>query len=146
MTDRNVDGKQARPRPDSLKGRVLLVDDDLEDLRRYSEALRHQGYEVRFSDSYREAEACLEQQTFDLVIVAQGSSTFEGQSVLARAIERDRHAPVLVLTRSVEMPCYLEAMQLGARDYLEKPSLPSEIGKLAERFLPHRPGNAQTST
>jgi DNA-binding NtrC family response regulator len=139
--DLNVVGRQAKRRPASLRRRVLLVDDDLEDLVRYSEVLRCQGYDVRSSTSYREGEAWLEQQTFDLVLVAQGSSNFEGHAVLERAIERNRHAPVLVLTRYVEVPCYLEAMQLGALDYIEKPSPPSEVGKLVERYLPDRGGS-----
>jgi CheY-like chemotaxis protein len=123
VVDLNVVGRQAKRRPASLRRRVLLVDDDLEDLVRYSEVLRCPGYDVRSSTSYREGEAWLEQQTFDLVVVAQGSSNFEGHAVLERAIERNRHAPVLVLTRYVEVPCYLEAMQLGALDYIEKPHL-----------------------
>lgn len=146
MTDQEAGGRRAKQRPDSIKGRVLLVDDDFEDLLRYSEILRLKGYDVRSSTSYREGEACLEQQAFDLVIVAQGSSDFEGHAVLARAIERDRHAPVLVLTRSIEMSCYLEAMQLGALDYLEKPVRASEVGILVERYLRNRgaktPGKA----
>jgi DNA-binding NtrC family response regulator len=138
----NVVGRQAKRRPDSPKRRVLLVDVDSEDLVLYSEVLRREGYDVHSSTSYREAEAWLEQRTFDLVIVAQGSSGFEGHAVLERAIERNRHAPVLVLTRYIEVPCYLEAMQLGALDYVEKPFPPSEVGKLVERYLPHHGGNA----
>jgi DNA-binding NtrC family response regulator len=140
--DPNVVGRQAKRRPDSPKRRVLLVDVDSEDLVLYSEVLRREGYDVCSSTSYREAEAWLEQQAFDLVIVAQGSSGFEGHAVLERAIERNRHAPVLVLTRYIEVPCYLEAMQLGALDYVEKPFPPSEVGKLVERYLPDQRGNA----
>ena len=77
-----------------------------------------------------------------LNFVSQGTSNFEGRGVLARAIEQDRHTPVLVLTRSIDMPCYLEAMQLGARDYVEKPLPPSEIGGLVARYLLTRPGTS----
>jgi FixJ family two-component response regulator len=59
--------------------------------------------------------------------------------VVASAIEQDRETPVLVLTRSIDMPCYLESMQLGARDYVEKPLLPSGIGSLAVRYVRTRP-------
>jgi DNA-binding NtrC family response regulator len=55
--------------------------------------------------------------------------------VLARAIERDRHAPVVVLSRSIDMPCYIEAIQSGALDYIEKPLVPSEIGLLVRNHL-----------
>jgi DNA-binding NtrC family response regulator len=33
------------------------------------------------------------------------------------------------------MPCYIEAMQCGALDYMQKPWLPSEIGLLVRKYL-----------
>jgi len=112
----------------------------LDDLRRYSKSLNHLGYDVRSFASYSAAAICLGLEAFDLVVVSQGTSNFEGRQVVARAIEQDRHTPVLVLTRSIDMPCYLEAMQLGARDYVEKPLPPSEIGSLVARYVLSRPG------
>jgi DNA-binding NtrC family response regulator len=47
--------------------------------------------------------------------------------VLERAKQLDRLRPVLVVTRSMNIPCYLEAMQMGAIDYLEKPIVPGEL-------------------
>ncbi|HEV2494913.1 MAG TPA: response regulator [Terriglobia bacterium] len=135
--DRRGEGSQQ-----SFKPRLLLVDEDFDDLRRYSNILSQAGYEVRSFACYDAAAACLALEAFDLIIVSQGSSNFEGRRVLARAMEKDRRTPVLVLTRSVEMPCYLEAMQLGARDYMEKPLLPSEIGRLAAKYVPTRLGAA----
>jgi FixJ family two-component response regulator len=54
----------------------------------------------------------------------------------------DRHTPVLVLTRSVDMHCYLEAMQLGAVDYLEKPLPAAEILRIVEIHLRPRATSA----
>jgi DNA-binding NtrC family response regulator len=118
-----------------VRPKLLLADDDLDDLRRYSKSLNHLGYDVRSFASYSAAATCLALENFDLVIVSQGTSSFEGRQVVATAIEQDRATPVLVLTRSIDMPCYLEAMQLGARDYVEKPLLPSGIGSLAVRYV-----------
>jgi two-component system phosphoglycerate transport system response regulator PgtA len=61
------------------------------------------------------------------VVVSQGTQAFEGRGVLDRAQQLDRHRPVLVLARCIDMPCYLEAMQMGASDYLEKPVSPAEL-------------------
>ena len=41
----------------------------------------------------------------------------------------------MVLTRCVDMQCYLEAMQMGAVDYLEKPLSDAEIVHLVETHL-----------
>ena len=58
---------------------------------------------------------------FDFVIVSQGSPAFETHPLVELTLARNRHTPVVVLARCLEMNCYLEAMQLGAADYLEKP-------------------------
>jgi len=124
------------------KGKLLLVDEDVDDLQHYSTILNQLGYDVRTFASYGEATACLGQEVFDLVVVSQGTSKFEGRSVLARAIEMDRRTPVLVLTHSVDIPCYLEAIQLGACDYTLKPLPPAEIGEMVAKYLRSRSGSA----
>jgi DNA-binding NtrC family response regulator len=128
--------------PGSIKQSLLLVDEDLDDLLCYTAVLQHQGYQVRSILSYTAGAACVEREDFDLIVVSQGSPSFEGRLVLARAIERNRSTPVLVLTRAIEMPCYIEAMQSGARDYMEKPLPPSEIGRLVKKYLPTRAASA----
>ena len=125
-----------------LNRRVLIVDEDLDDLLYYSAVLQHHGYEVRSIPSYSDGATCLEREDFDLIIVSQGGPNFEGRRVLARAIEKDRRTPVLVFTRSVDMPCYLEAIQSGALDYIEKPLLPSQIADLVARSIRTHLGTA----
>lgn len=115
--------------------KVLLVDEDLRDLHYYGAILRQQGYEVRACASYAEGTFCLTTESFDFIVVTQGSHAFEGRSVLERAIAISRRTPVLVLTACLDMGCYLEAMQLGAVDYVEKPVAPSEMSRLLETHL-----------
>jgi two-component system C4-dicarboxylate transport response regulator DctD len=137
-----VDDRKAKQLSGFLKRRVLVVDEDLDDLLYYSAVLQHHGYEVRSVPSYSDGATCLEREDFDLIIVSQGSPNFEGRHVLARAIEKDRRTPVLVFTRSVDMPCYMEAIQSGALDYIEKPLPPSEIGELVAKHLRTHLGRA----
>lgn len=101
--------------------RVLLVDEEVCDLEKYAQHLRDRGLVVRACSSYEEAERFLERESFDLVIVDQGGPAFEGRAIAARSIMKDRRVPVLVTTRYHHMAAYMEAMQLGAADYLEKP-------------------------
>jgi len=121
------------------RGRVLLVDEDGADLNYYRLIIQEQGYEVRPCGSYEEGVRCLETERFDFVVVNQGSRAFEGRRVLERVNEIDRRTPVLILTRSVDIGCYLDAMQLGAVDYLEKPLAPSEVARVLQtHFRPRR--------
>jgi DNA-binding NtrC family response regulator len=133
--------KSASKNPSLLHRKVLLVDENVRDLRYYAAILQGEGHEVRLVTSYTEGWLALGNEHFDFVILSQGSREFEGRVVLERAIEIERHRPVLVLTNCLDMGCYLEAMQLGAADYLEKPVLPAELMRLMETHIrPYRLG------
>jgi len=82
--------------------------------------------------SYTEGALLLKRDSFDLIIVSQGSRNFEGRVLVELAIEIDRHLPVLVLTECLDIGCYLEAMHLGAADYVEKPLRADEVARLVE--------------
>jgi DNA-binding NtrC family response regulator len=107
----------------SLK--VLMVMDEPESLSHHSDLLWALGYEVLACDSYSHGLAILQREAFDFVTVGQGGMAFEGKGVVMRSLEIDRSIPVLVLAQNSDMENYLEAMQLGAVDYLEMP-VPSE--------------------
>jgi len=112
--------------------RVLLVNEQHGELDCLTDTLQQHGCEIDSSNGYADGLHQLESKFFDFVVVSQGGSQFEGRPVLERAIEIDRRTPIVVVTRSLDMRCYLEAMQLGALDYLESPLAPTEIGRLVE--------------
>jgi len=135
--------QQSRDKSRSAPRRkVLVVDEDFGDLNHYAGILRQQGYEVKTCASCTDGADCLGCEAFDFVVLSQGTRAFEGRPLLERVLMVDRKLPVLVLTRSVDMSCYLEAMQLGAVDYLEKPLTPSELLRVVETHL--RPPKAET--
>jgi DNA-binding NtrC family response regulator len=136
ITGRNV----ARPPHIAPGSRVLLVEDDLPDLHYYLGILEAAGCDVVACASYGEAVCYLKADNFEFVVVNQGSYAFEGRCVLERAIELDRHTPVLVLAPCLDMKCYLDAMQLGAADYLEKPVAPENLMWVLETYLPRGEG------
>ena len=119
----------------AAKLRFLLVDEDHNDLEYYRALLEKQGYIARVSDSYESAVRSLEHESFDFILVGQGTSAFEGRYVLEQSLGLDRSRPVIVLTRCLDMNCYLEAMQLGAADYLEKPVSPAEMTRVVSTHM-----------
>lgn len=118
--------------------RILLVDGESGDREHYGHGLREEGFAIRLCSSYEEGARCLEHENFDFVIVDQGSPAFEGRIVLESSTARDRSVPVLVITRYHDICCYVEAMQLGAVDYLEKPIPLSDLLWAIETHLPAR--------
>jgi DNA-binding NtrC family response regulator len=116
------------------RGRALVIDQNRKDLQSYTETLRRMGFEVKPFTSYQEASRCLEEETPDFVFVNQGTAAFEGRVIVDRAIARNRHTPVVVVAQSIHMACYLEAMQLGAVDYVEKPLASAEVEHLVTTY------------
>ena len=114
---------------------ALVVDECPEVLEYYSTMLEAYGYQVRRCGAYPEGLRCLGKEAFDFVIVGQGTPKFEGGCVLKRAVEADCSLPVVAVARCLDMGAYIEAMQLGARDYLVEPVTAWEIGRL----LPPQP-------
>jgi two-component system, NtrC family, C4-dicarboxylate transport response regulator DctD len=115
--------------------RTLLVDEDLSDVRYYFGVLHTLGHDVVVSGSYPEALSMLEQGNFDMVIVAQGGPSFEGRPVVAKAREINPDMPVLVVARTLDIECYLEAMEMGAVDYLERCAAPRDFMRSVDNHL-----------
>lgn len=126
-----LSGRQgAIPAKHVLGATVLLVSEEAEDVETYRRVLTKLGHKVRRCRFYSEAVRCLDSNGIDLIIVSQGSRDFEGRCVLERATEIDRRLPVLVVARCLDMHCYLEAIQLGAVDYLAEPVPEAELDRL----------------
>ncbi|TAM84683.1 MAG: response regulator [Acidobacteria bacterium] len=135
MTKTKLQNSISEASADAEDLRLLLVDEDVNDLDYYAEVLRYLGYKVVPVDSYSRAAATLGRERFDLVIVDQGSTNFEGRSVLSRAVEVDRRVPVLVLTRAVDADCCLEALDAGAHEYVQKPLTTAEVRELVRDYV-----------
>jgi DNA-binding NtrC family response regulator len=117
------------------KFRTLLVDEDPSDVRYYYGVLRAIGHEVVVCETYATALARLERENLDMVVVGQGSPAFEGREVLARALEINSGMPVLVVARTMDIDCYLEAMEIGAVDYLERCAAPRDFMRAVDAHL-----------
>ncbi len=117
---------------------VLLVDEDLEYLESMRRNIQRSGYSVTVCKSYDEGIHQLASGAFDIIFVGQGSRKFEGRCVLQSATALDRHLPVVVVARIVDMGCYLEAMQLGAVDYISPGLWGSEIDWVVQTHGLHR--------
>jgi DNA-binding NtrC family response regulator len=100
---------------------VLLVFEELRDLETYGSAFCSSGYRILMCNSVAEGIKALETENIAFVIVGQGSPAFEGRQVLERSLQLHPKVPVLVVARVLDAHCYLEAMDLGAIDYLERP-------------------------
>jgi len=123
---------------------VLLVDEEREYLEAVRRTIQGSGHRVNACNSYTEGIRQLESGAFDIIFVGQGSRNFEGRCVLECATAFDRHLPVVVVARYLEMGCYLEAMQLGAVDYISPGLSESEIARVVQTYSLHRKSRSGT--
>lgn len=118
--------------------KVLLVSDPLEEYPNHAGIITALGYSVVICNSFEEGARRIGRENFDFVIVGQGGPAFEGRCVLERATQLHSQIPILVVARSLNLHNYLEAMDLGAIDYLERPE-PEDVAWVLETQLkrPH---------
>ena len=107
--------------------RVLVVDDEhsMRDL--LSITLRQHGYDVTVADGGESAVDAMKSDAFDLVITDLRMRKMDGLGVLRAAKELSPSTVVLVVTAFASTETAVEAMKLGAYDYLTKPYSITEL-------------------
>jgi two-component system, OmpR family, KDP operon response regulator KdpE len=99
---------------------VLLVEDDAQTRRALTANLEGHGYGVRGAADGEEALVLWELRRPDLVLLDLGLPGIDGLGVLRR-IRRDATTPVIILSARGEERDKVEALDVGADDYLAKP-------------------------
>ena len=104
-----------------MPSRILVVEDK-DSLRRLLErTLASEGYEVETAGDAETGIAALEARTSQMVITDLKLPAASGIEVLRRAKALDAARPVVVMTAYGNVSNAVEAMKLGASDFLEKP-------------------------
>src|SRR5919108_1534152 len=109
------------------EARVLVVDDERSMRELLAIMLRQAGHDVTVADGGKAAIEALNNDTFDLVITDLRMREIDGLAVLRAAKEHSPQTVVLVITAFASTETAVEAMKLGAYDYLTKPFKLDEI-------------------
>ena len=108
----------------SATGTILLVDDEDKILKTLGRALRDEGHQVVESNSSRRALRLLADRTFDVMVVDNVMPEMTGldliREIVASVGEAERPQMVM-MTAHATVESAIEAMKLGAIDYLQKP-------------------------
>jgi len=119
------------------RGQRILVVDDAEGIRTYvANLLELKGYDVDTAEDGRRALALLEGGADpDVVILDVMMPGFDGIETLRRLREIDAEVPVVMLSVVGTASTIVEAMNLGAVDYLNKPFEEGELEATLENIL-----------
>ena len=100
--------------------RILLVDDETAIQRAVGPLLRARGYDVEVAGTGTDALALFEARTPDLIVLDLGLPDLEGTEV-CRRIRAASAVPIIVLSARTAEADKVNALDLGADDYVTKP-------------------------
>ncbi len=117
-------------------GKILVVDDE-EDIRSFlAEALTSDGHTVEQADNGQTALRLLQSTYFDGVLTDLKMPGMSGMELVAKLRKDQPDVEVIMLTAHGSVDSAVEAMKLGAFDYLQKPiQSPAELRLVVSRML-----------
>lgn len=103
------------------RGRLLVVDDEIELRSALCETLADEGFETVGASDGTEGLKALEKQDFDLLLSDLMMPGMDGIQLLRKALEIDRNLVGIIMTGQGTIASAIEAMKIGAFDYVLKP-------------------------
>src|SRR5687768_10381313 len=135
MTERNSEAAAAAVAA-APSARVLVVDDEPSMRQMLSFALRREGYDVTTAEDGRAALEALRNGVFDVVITDVRMPELSGVDLLREARRLDPSISIIKMTAYGSKETVLEALRLGATDYVEKtPNLRDELSLRVRKEL-----------
>ena len=128
--------EQRTESPESVDGaRVLVVDDEPVIRELLAECLDSAGYQAHCVGSAEDGLKTLEGDVFDLILTDMKMPGMSGLDFLYRIREHHGPVPVILMTGFGTVESAVEAIKLGAFDYVLKPFRPQQILLLVKRAL-----------
>ena len=129
---------------EGIQSRILIVDDDPHFLRVLHRILTGEHFVVKATSNPCEAIELLRSSNFDLIICDLRMPDCDGLNLLQVLRGSGNEIPVIILTAYGEVDTYLEAMNAGATEYLNKPIKSDELVQVVRTCL--QKGNHRRSS
>ncbi len=113
--------------------RILVIDDDATICEGVAEVITAEGYAVQTASDGEAGLALIKEHGFDLIIVDLVMRGMDGMTVLRSVKADDPDAVVIVITAHGTVEAAVQAMKLGAFDFLSKPFTPDELRMVVKR-------------
>src|SRR5437016_578853 len=118
----------------SFPSSVLVIDDEPVVLDLFQRALAEKGLSIRTAKNADEALALLEREGFGCVLTDKNLPGLDGIEIVRRVRQSQPYCACIVMTGYASTGSAVEALRLGAVDYLEKPfhDLPRVVDRIEE--------------
>lgn len=123
------------------KARVLVVDDDEDDFRMLRDILaeiENRKFELTWASSYDAGREAIEKDEHDIAFLDYRLGARTGLELLKESMESGCRIPIILLTGYGEHEVDLEAMRVGAADYLIKDQISPQLLERSIRYSIHR--------
>src|SRR5271166_4199268 len=120
------------------KGKILIVDDELVVRDSLGKWFTSEGFSARPVGGAREALEAIQQAEFDIALLDIKMPGMDGMELQARLREADPDLTVIMMTGYASVETAVQALKLGAYDYITKPVDPDELSHLVANALEHK--------
>ena len=117
-----------------MKSRVLIVDDEVDTLELMTELFESKGYIAESATNGIEALSKIKLQEPDVVLTDLQMPEMDGLQLLGILTKEHSNIPVIMITAHGTVDNAVEAMKIGAKDYILKPLRLDEILAKVERI------------
>lgn len=121
-----------------MGARVLVIDDEAIVRVSCERVLTPEGYDVVVTSRGDEAIELLERESFDIVLTDLKMPDMDGLEVLRTIKQRWPDIQVIIITGYGTISTAVQAIKLGAYEYIEKPFTPEDILKVVREALKDR--------
>lgn len=121
-----------------MTAKILLVDDDTTFCLMLKTWLAKRGFEVEEAFSCKEAVGKMKKNGYDVVLTDLRLPDEDGLQVLREAKKMLPGVQVILMTGYADISTAVQAMKLGAFDYVAKPVIPDEILKKIQEAVEHK--------
>jgi len=115
--------------------RILIVDDELSVRGSLAEWFKEDGFLVETAEDGQAALRAMERGPYDIVLLDLKMPGMDGISVQKRIRVIDPEASIIILTAYASVQTAVEALKLGAFDYVTKPVDPDDLSNLVRNAL-----------
>lgn len=114
---------------------ILIVEDDITYGIMLKTWLTKKGYQIYAASNVARARKVIETETVDLILSDLRLPDHDGIDILRWLIKHERMIPLIIMTGYADIQSAVQAMKLGASDYVPKPINPDELLKKIEDAL-----------
>jgi len=118
-----------------MSEKILIVEDEDTLCESLQRVFRREGYEADIADSAETAFRLLENTTYDLILTDVILPGISGIELIARYKEQNPDQKVIIMTAYASLQTAVEALRVGACDFIVKPIMHDELKRMVKKAL-----------